>query len=58
MHKLMAIAVAATVGAMVAVTVTGGAHTPDAERAEMLMPSVLHMMAEASNLPQTPIVGP
>ena len=54
------IAIAAAVGAVVAVaiTVTSGAHTPDAERTEILMPSTLQMMSVAGTLPQTPFVGP
>jgi hypothetical protein len=58
MRKLIAIAAAA--GAVVAITITftSGAHMPDAERAEIQMPSVLHMMSMAGNLPQTPFVGP
>ncbi|HTO60686.1 MAG TPA: hypothetical protein VMM15_05465 [Bradyrhizobium sp.] len=60
MRKLIAVAVAAAVGGVVAITisVTSGAHTPDTERAEIRMPSILHMMSVAGNLPQTPFVGP
>jgi hypothetical protein len=57
MHKF--IAIAASVGvAAIAVTVIRGAQTHDAKRAELQMPSVLHIMSTAGNLPQTPIVGP
>ena len=56
MRKLIAIAAAAAVCAIV--IATSGAHTRHAENAAMLMPSILHMMSEAENLPQTPFVGP
>ena len=58
MHKLIAIVVAGAVAAMIGVTVSGGAHMPDAERAPTGMPSILHMMSEAGTLPQTPFVSP
>ena len=58
MHKLIAITVAAAIAAVVGIDVSGGAQTPDAQRAEILMPSILHMMAQAGTLPETPFVGP
>ena len=58
MQKLIAVAI--TVGAVVAITitVTSGAHAPGAKRADIQIPSVLQMMSMAGNLPQTPFVGP
>ena len=58
MHKVIAIVIAAAVGAVVSVTVTKSAHAPDAERAEILMPSIFQMMSEARSLPLTATVSP
>ena len=58
MQKLIAIAAAVAIGAAVGVNVTNSAHTSDAERAEIVMPSIAQMMSNAENLPVTPLASP
>jgi hypothetical protein len=58
MRNLIAIVAAAAIGAAVSVTVTRSAHTPDAERAESVMPSIAQIMSDARSLPMTPLVSP
>ncbi len=58
MHNFIAIAGAIAIGAVASLTITKNAHTPDANRSEILMPSILHMMSDARTLAPTPIVAP
>jgi hypothetical protein len=59
MHKFIAIAAAAAIGAVVGITVSKSGHTPDAEHTDiLLMPSIAQMMSDARNLPMTPLVSP
>jgi len=58
MRKLIALTAAVAIAAVVTNTVTRSAHAPDAERAEILMPSIAQMMSDARNLPMTPLVSP
>jgi hypothetical protein len=57
MRNLSLITVAA-IAAIIGITITESAQAPAAQRAEILMPSILRMMADAGNLPSTPFVAP
>lgn len=58
MHKLIAIAVAGSVAAVIGLTVTKSEHAPVVGQAETLMPSILQVMSGARDLPSTPSVAP
>ena len=58
MHKLSLIAVVAAIAATIGITSAPSGQVPDAQRAEIGMPSILTMMSDARSLPFTPLVSP